>query len=194
METFKSLLQELDATLRQFNMPAYENLLPPLPDEEIDRNLKELGIEDEDVKALFQWKSGMRDEDGPLMMEFGGLITFDSIKSSIAFNKYYDPLLKPLISDNGEEMLLFNTKRGPHYGKLYLYSVLPLYIDYLVSYYDSLTAMVNTIIDGYKDEALVYDEERDWLDEDSRKFDKIAKNYNKNCVFWTDHDEVKPNE
>jgi len=188
METFKSLLQELDATLRQYNMPAYENLLPPLPDTEIDKNLQELGIDDEDLKALFQWKSGMGDENGPLMMNFGGLITFGSIKESIDFNEYFDPLLIPLISDNGEEMLLFNSKPGPHYGKLYLFSIAMLLIEHPMGYYDSLTAMVKTTIQAYKENIYKYEKGSNMVDIDFDKFFTIAKINNPNSIYWTEPD------
>ena len=191
MVTFTSLLQELDGTLRHYNMAAYENLLPPLPDTEIDKNLKELGIYDADLKALFQWKSGMRDEHGPLMMQHGGLITFDSIKSSIDFNEYYDPHLIPLISDNGEEMQLFNSKPGQHYGKLYLFSVPTLYIEHPVSYYDSLASMVKTTIVAYKEKAYEYDQESDWLDMNIDKFYAIAKRHNTHSVYWTIFNKLK---
>jgi hypothetical protein len=191
MEPFKMLLDKLDAALREYNPIAYENLRPPFPDAVIDKNLGELGISDENVKALFQWKGGMKYENGCRMMLFGGLLTFDSIKESIEFNEYYDPLLIPLISDNGEEMLLFNSKPGSHYGKLYFYSVPELYIEHPVSYYDSLNTMVQTTIKAYSKKAYEYNTDRNRLDIEGHKFDEIAKNYNKNCVYWTTYNPLK---
>jgi len=190
MDSFETLLQKFDATLLRHNMAAYENLLPPLSDQEIDKGLKEIGIDDENVKALFQWKSGMENNRLCQMMDYGGLLSFDSIKYQISVNKYYDPRLVPLISDNGEEMLLFNTNPGPHYGKLYLFSVPQLYIDYPVSIYDSLPAMLETTIELYDTGAFKYDRAENWLDINFDEYYLITKKHNKDCVFWTEHDEV----
>jgi len=197
MQTFESLLDDLDHTLREYNMAAYENLLPPLPDAEIDENLMQLGIEDENVKSLFQWKGGVRDENGYFMMKYGVLLTFSSIKGSVEFNNAheakYSSKLIPLISDNGEDMLLFNTNPGPHYGKLYLFSVPMLLIEEPVSYYDSLYSMVQTTIDAYKEKAYMHDDSA-MLDMDEDKFESIAKKYNKVSVYWKYIDSDLPDD
>ena len=54
MKTFKSLLAELDAVLRKYNPIEYKKLQPPLSDEEIEKKLSELGINNPNVKAFFQ--------------------------------------------------------------------------------------------------------------------------------------------
>jgi len=187
METLKSLLEELDATLRQYNMAAYENLLPPFRDIIINKEMEEIGIDDENVRALFRWKGGMQHENGPLIMNHGSLITFESIKVLIDVNEYYDPLLIPLISDNGEQILLFNTKAGKHYGKIYLFSNSSLLIEHPASYYDSLSAMIKTTIEAYKQWAYQYDEDDSGcLNINFDKFFSIARKNNPNSVYWTD--------
>jgi len=191
MDTIKLLLQELGDTLRQYNPAAYENLMPPFTNEEIDTNLKKIGIEDENVKKMFQWKSGIKNEHNYRMMQFGGLLTFNSIKESISLNDYFDHSLIPLISDDEGEMLLFNKNSGPHYGKLYLFSVGSLYINHPISYYDSLYSMMRTVIDAYKKNAYEYDKENDWLDINDYQLAEIAKNYNPNSAYWTDHNVLK---
>ena len=90
MSSFSSLILELDATLQQYNVATYQNLLPPLSDEEIDKGLQELGINDENIKSLFRWKSGIRDSKLSQMMDYGSLLKFDEIKYLISSNKYYD--------------------------------------------------------------------------------------------------------
>ena len=192
MNSFESLILEFDATLQQYNMATYQNLLPPLSDEEMDKNLKELGINDENVKSLFQWKSGMRDSKLSQMMDYGSLLKFDDIKYLVSSNKYYDKHLVPLISENGEEIILFNTNPGPHYGKLYLFSVAQLYIDYPVSIYCSLPSMLETTVELYRTGGYQYDSKDNWLTIDFDKYNTVAQKLNTGCVYWTEHDEVIP--
>jgi hypothetical protein len=192
MSSFESFILELDATLQQYNVATYQNLLPSLSDEEIDKGLQELGINDENIKSLFRWKSGIRDSKLSQMMDYGSLLKFDEIKYLISSNKYYDKCLVPLISENGEEILLFNTNPGPHYGKLYLFSVAQLYIEYPVSIYCSLSSMLETTIELYRTGGYQYDSKDNWLTIDFDKYDIVAKKLNTGCVYWTEHDEVIP--
>ena len=91
-------------------------------------------------------------------------------------------------------MLLFNTKLGKHYGKLYFYSVPYLYIDYPISYYDSLAAMIQTTIDAYKLKIYSYDDKEIWLYVDNQKFNELAKKNNGNSTYWTEHDTFREEE
>ena len=191
MQTFKSLLEELDATLKKYNMQEYEKLQSPLPTKEIDEYLKEIGINDEKVKALFQWKNGEKEDSYCQMMEYGGLQSLELIKERVMTNKTYDPSLIEIISDNGEESILFNNKIGSHYGKLYMYSVGQLYIGHPISYFDSLETMVKTIIEAYKTEAFKYDAENEWLNISFEKFASIAQKINKKSVYWKKHNRLK---
>ena len=77
MQTFKTLLKELDATLRKYNIHEYEKLQPSLSDIEIDEYLEEIGIADENIKSLFQWKNGEREDSYCQMMEYGACNLFN---------------------------------------------------------------------------------------------------------------------
>ncbi|OIQ97454.1 hypothetical protein GALL_204640 [mine drainage metagenome] len=195
MKTFKSLLQELDTTLRNYNIVEYNKLQPPLPDKEIDKSLKDLGIIDENVKALFQWKNGEKEDSYCQMMECGGLLSLQEIKEDKEsyLSDCYASSFIPIISE-GEQKILFNNKSGSHYGKLYLYSVPCLYIDYPISYYDSLETMVTTIIEAYKKNAYAYNLESNWLDIDHEKFREIAKKNNKKSTYWKKHNPLAEEE
>ncbi|MBG9377712.1 hypothetical protein I5907_15830 [Panacibacter sp. DH6] len=193
-QTFKSLLEELDGTLKNYNMQDYEKLQSPLPDKEIDEYLRELKINDENLKALFRWKNGEKENSYCQMMEYGGLQSLKSIKESQSSFKLYDPLLIEIITDNGEESILFNNKPGTHYGKLYMYSVPQLYIEQPISYFDSLEAMVKTIIEGYKEKAFKRKTQKKRLHIDYDKFAAIAKKINKKSAYWKKHNPLKPEE
>lgn len=194
MATIKSLLQEFGDTLRRYNPFEYEKLQPPLTDKEIDKSLIEIGISDENIKALFQWKNGEKEDSYCQMLSFGGLQSLEAIKQVRSTDRPYDSRLVEIISDNGEESLLFNTNPGPHYGKFYMYSVHRLYIDYPISYFDSLEAMLKTVIESYKKKAYLYDTQKNRLKILNDKFVSIAKKNNKNSAFWTNHNLLREEE
>lgn len=186
---FKSLLYELDASLRRYNPSAYETLRPPLPEQEIDRHLEELGIADEQVKVLYSWKSSGANDDEVSMTSVGGLLGFDDIETWKGYlSDTCDPCLVPLFG-NDSDGYLFNTRKGPHYGKLYFFSVSCLYIDHPISIFDSLPAMVQTLIEAY--EQGVYESGADgWLEIDSRRFTDIALRMSPEAAFWKEHDPL----
>lgn len=194
MTDTRLLLKELDATLRNYNHIEYQKLQPPLPDEEIDNYFDKFGVIDKGLKALYQWKNGEKEDSYCQMMMYGGMQSLEAIEKSFLFDIPYDSFLLEIISDNGEERLLFNKKQGKHYGKLYMYSVPSLYIDFPISYFDSLDAMLRTTIEAYKNEAYIYDNERQWLNKDYHKYEAIAKSFNKNSAYWTNHNPLKQEE
>ncbi|MFL9483976.1 hypothetical protein ACI6Q2_14450 [Chitinophagaceae bacterium LWZ2-11] len=187
MEDFKHLLNELDEVLQKYNPDEYGKLQAPLPDDIINSKLQKAGINDDNVKAWFQWKNGEQEDTYAQIMECSGVLSLDDVEKYSNGNRF-NPLLKPLFSE-GDFMFLFNTNLGPHYGKLYFYSVACLYIDYPISYYDSMEDMVKTIIEAYRVGAYKY--ENDWLDVEESQFNNIAKSYNKNSVYWRSHNPLK---
>jgi len=191
MTETKLLLAELDTVLRKYNIVEYTKLQPPLPDEEIDKYFEEFGIEDEDLKALYQWKDGEQADSYSKLMKNGGIQSLQEVKKYLSFDKLYDTDLLEIISDNGEEALLFNKREGPHYGKLYFYSVPCLYIEHPISYFDSINAMLRTTIEAYKEGAYQYDDKARWLNIDRSKFATIAKKININSRYWTKHDPLR---
>jgi hypothetical protein len=194
MAEIKLLLDELDIILKKYNTVEYEKLQPPLSDKEIDSYFEELGINDENLKALYQWKNGEKEDSYCQMMMYGGLQSLQEIKRCSLLDNPYDASLVEIISDNGEERLLFNKKHGRHYGKLYMYSVHDLYIDFPISFFDSLDAMLRTTIEAYQVEAYRYDNARKWLNIDFDKFEIIAKEFNKNSAYWTNHNPLREEE
>ncbi|MDE3145179.1 MAG: hypothetical protein KGL19_13560 [Bacteroidota bacterium] len=195
MNSFKLLLQELDTTLRTYNIVEYHKLQPPLPDKEIEKKLNDLGIIDENVKALFQWKNGEKEDSYCQIMECGGLLSLQEIKEDKKsyLSDCYAPTFIPIVSE-GEQKILFNNKQGSHYGKLYFYSVPCLYINHPISYYDSLESMLRTTIEAYKNKAYKYDVKNNWLDIDRDLFDLIAKKINIKSAYWKKHNPLQEEE
>jgi hypothetical protein len=191
MQAFVKLLQEFGAVLSKYNPGAYKNLAPPLQDAEIEKNLRELNIKDENAKTLYLWKGGVQKEGGYLMMPFGELLTFGTIKEIIQGNDIYDSLLKPLISDNGEEIVLFNTKQGKHYGQLYLFSVPSLYLTHPIRCFDSLYSMIETTVEAYKENIYQFGKESKRLRIDWDKLTNLANKYNPKSTLWTNHNPLQ---
>jgi hypothetical protein len=187
------LLEEFDFTLKKHNKIAYEKLEQPLPKSVILNTLKEFGLaQDKDLNKLYNWKSGTKVECKFHMMKFGNLLNFSEVKELVAYNSDYDPALIPIIGE-GDAYLLFNSKKGQHYGKLYLFCPSLLYIQYPISCFDSISTMLETNINAYRqniytcdiDGTLIYD-----LD----LFSDLARKYNKVSTFWRDHDAIRPEE
>ena len=187
MNSFKLLLEKLDATLRRYNFDNYKKLQPPLPESEINSYLKSLGIKDENFKLLFSWKNGFdfrtEGKTRTQMFDRGALLTLEYILECKNDDKEdWEKTYIPLISTNDGDCLLFNNKKGKDYGKLHLYSVSALFIDNPASFYDSIYTMM--AIKAYERKILVYSSNDNWLYEDFEEFHRLAKKYNKLSDFW----------
>lgn len=170
-----------------------KNFCPPLSSDEVKEKLYGLGIRDDDFIAFYNWKNGQREDSYCEMIEYGGPFSIEEIYEAIAGYHNYDPMLVPLISE-GEQMLLFNKKPGNNYGKIYFYSVPQLYSDFPISYYDSITSMIETTIVAYKKGLYIYDFNRNKLRFDYYKLHDFIKSMNPQSKFWTDHNSLNHEE
>ncbi len=190
MQTFKALISELDSVLKTYNPVEYKKLQPPLPDDCVNKYLNEINITDQCFKALFQWKNGEEDSSYCQMTSDGGLQSLETIMQSKMFDKPYADSFIEVLSDNGEQSVLFNNRPGKHYGQLYFYSI-GLYMKYPISYYDSLETMIQTIIKAYTTGAYEYNNEKQFLNVNFDSFSLIAKQFNKSSIFWKAHNPLK---
>lgn len=192
----KKLIEKLDIVLRNKIPAEYTKLKPPLANQEIEEWMEILEVKDDNFKAMYQWKNGEEEDSFCQMTERGSLISLNEIKETLDhyLNGVTNPSLIPLISE-GSEILLFNNKKSSkHYGKLYLYSVGLLYIDYPITCYDSIEAMLKTVIESYETGVFSYDNENSFLDVDFKKFRIIAKRYNPESKYWQPHDPLQHEE
>lgn len=188
MSNFETLLAEFDKTLKQFSPNMYSRLQPPLPNSDIQRLLKSVGIEDEDVYSLYQWKNGVSNESERSMI-FDFECTMLNLEKVEQLKKNYkldsnemEGLV--ILFDNEEDCLLFNTNRGEDYGKLHLYSVPLLSIESPLPYFDSLSSMLKTTTEQYKQGGLVYDEGSNFLLSHSEINIKIYETFNPKSDFY----------
>ena len=189
MNSFKLLLEKFDVTLRKYNLDNYKKLQPPLPENEIDNYLNELGVKNENFKLLFRWTNGFDCSQGEKtrskIFDRGALLSLEYITELTNDDiDIWKKTFVPLVSTGDGDYLLFNNKKGKDYGKLHLYSVAALFIDNPVSFYDSIYAMIETTIKAYEKKILVYDANENWLDENFEEFHKLGKKYNKLSDFW----------
>lgn len=191
---FNNLLIEFDNILKQYNPVEYKKLLDPLSPNEVEIRLVQLGIEDIDFRSFYNWKNGERKDTFCEMMEYGGPLSLTTIKETISESYYpYNRSLIPFISE-GEEMLLFNIQKGRNYGKIYLFSPPQLYIDFPISYYDSIFSMIKTTIIAYQKKIYKYDFIKNRFQCNYYELHEQIKKMNPNSVFWSDHDPLHPEE
>jgi hypothetical protein len=189
MDRFKLLLAQFDNTLKQFNLSNYEKLYSPLSNKEVVYQLQQLGVNNENLTSLFNWKNGYDPaKDAENLCQIFDIGTLLSIEFIIEIQKmwagiYWTNYFIPLITDSTGQYILYNNKRGLNYGKLYLYST-SMFGDELVGYYDSIYAMINTTVEAYEQNIFTYDPVRDWLDIDYNKYHSVAKKINNNSKFW----------
>ena len=190
MQNITGLLILFDNTLRESNLKNYQLLYSPLNEEQIDFYFNKLGIEDNDLKALYMWKNGFNPDDNiGVFCQIFEYYSFLSLESALEFmyasrkQKIWADNFIPLVTDTTGQYLLFNNEKNDNYGKLYLYSVSSLIIE-PISYYDSIHTMLETTIEAYLQGAMIYDVNEDWLEIDFKKLRKIAEKLNIDSEYW----------
>jgi len=191
MNEFELLLQNLDEVLQRKNLQNYQRLNEPLPEDKRDEFFRELDILDHNFATLFSWKNGydldIFTKERCQICQFGSFFSLRFIAHSIAINKkepMWGDYFIPILGDTAGDSILFCNKKGRTYGKLYLFSVSLLHTD-PVGYFDSLSSMVETIIEAYQQDALTYSAEENWLNVNTGKYWEIASNINKHSKYWT---------
>jgi hypothetical protein len=191
----EELLKDFDEILKAYNFKNYEKLNQP--SHQIDLYLEKLGIDDSDLKLLYQWKNGNDLDDISKMhcqiFDFGSFLSLDSIlvfQEFYSASKLWDDYFIPVISPGDGDFILFNNKKeSEDYGKLHLFSVALLFIEKPISYYDSLSALIQTTIECYRCKAFTYNDEDDWLNIDVGKHRAIAEKINIQSKYWALKDD-----
>jgi hypothetical protein len=182
----KALFKTLDKTLRKYNPVNYAKLQAPLPGFKIDEILEKLGIDDADLKSVFQWKNGVDMSRGlgnrDQIFHFGVLKPLERVLDSANNFPNEDPDLIEIIVDIGGDALLFNRNKDSHYGMIFLESTSLLC--FAEPYYDSLRSMIETTCKAYECGAFTYDTEKGYLEQDVDEYWKIAAELNPNADYW----------
>lgn len=191
-----SIIQQLlkfDQELRFNNNIEYQKLQPPLSKIEIKGYLQRVALDNTDLFDIYLWKNGAKIQDDCRIMKHGAFVPIESLVTNELHkdNPYYDQDLITII-DDAEEKLLFNSKSNSlQFGKIYLFSVPLLYIDFPISIYDSLYAMMETNTLAYEKGIYKYDSEKKYLHCDYKQYAKIAKQINNGSMYWKEHDPLR---
>lgn len=189
MDSLKLLIKKLDSALQQYNPLNYVKLLSPLPSEKLLYHLAELSINEKDFELLYKWKNGIDftkyESPRDRLFDFGMLLPLEEILNYKNGNfDYWDSKFVPLIATNDGDYLLFNNGRGKEHGRLHLYSPALLFIDKPISYYDSISTMIETTVKAYEQKILQFNFQENWLKKDFKAFRQLSKKINKNSDYW----------
>ncbi len=192
MRELNKLIKEFEATLKKYNLLNYEKLYNPLPEENLNNYLNQLGINDTRFKELFQWRNGFDIDINPnnicQIFEMDTFLSLETIARKMAVNENYKlwaAFFIPLMANSTGEYILFNSNfNSSSYGQLYLYSE-SLLIFEPVSCYDSISSLINITIVAYKEGIFKYDPIDDWLDINILKYNELARRLNKDAKYWT---------
>jgi len=192
MRKMNRLISNLDSVLKEKNLSNYEKLSPPLQESEINDLLNRLNVNSNDFKMLYEWKNGFDPDEKVIgacqIFNLDTMLPLNWILKKVRINEtnpIWDDSFIPLITDSTGQFLLFNNRVGNNYGKIHLYSVSLFFIEEPISYYDSIASMIETTIEAYNAGALKYDSDEEWLDEDTMKFNQIARKINDNSNYWS---------
>jgi hypothetical protein len=189
MLEFKKILEKFDKTLQKYNPQNYAKLQPPLPTQEIDIFLDKLNLTHPDFRMLYEWKNGV-DLSGGLAAKddifgFGVLFPLASVLDFVEKYPHKNPHMISMIGDiNGNGLLFNNDRQSVDYGKIFVFSVSLLSIDDPYSYYDSLSAMLETLTKAYQTGIYKYDDFDDSLEIDGHRFWDMAKKLNPGSTYW----------
>ncbi len=189
MKSFNLLLKEFDLILTKYNTINYRKLKDSLPNDEVLSYLNKLKVIDSNFKSLYNWKNGNDVNDIAVMrcqiFNFGSMISLNSISFFMNTSElYWDPFFIPLVANGDGDYLLYNNENESDHGKLHLFSPSLLFIEEPITYYDSISSLLETTIEAYKQSALIYDSKEDWLDIDIDKYYEIAKQINIKSKYW----------
>lgn len=188
-------IQDFDKCLKENANFLYEKLQKPREEHEIVHVLNELGIKDalatSQLIALYSWKDGIEynTSEYTSLYDFGSrgvllplkFVTFLSAQTDI-----YDwpPETIPIIGDYSGDYLVFDTnKNSPGYLMLLLHSKSELSLSPMLTYFDSLLSMMDTLIACYDKEAFRYINESG-LETDFDEVIDISKKLNPRSNYW----------
>ncbi len=193
MKELKSLLSKLYQVLLKKESILPKLLQEPISRKEIDKLIENLDIViSEDVYELFGWKNGIRTSDdyfiGQLwIFPLGG---FFPIEDSIERYNYYagkdgywsKSMFLLFESGGGEMYLLECDENSPNYGIIFKHSIGAIDYDVIITAYDSLSALIRTVIECYEKD--IYFLSTTGVESNFDLELEVAKRNNPNSELW----------
>ncbi|WP_291913296.1 SMI1/KNR4 family protein [Chitinophaga sp. CB10] len=191
----KQALDQITSYLLKYDAYVLEILQPGISEAEIKTQIDKIGINlPLSVYDLYKWRNGIRDiyENNfsrQIFFDFGIFFSLESAidlyKSDSIENKYWSRSYFPVFTNGGGDFLLLNIDElSGEWGMIYLFSpAINLSID-PVSIYDSIEAMVDSILLCYNKGAYFF-ENRELLIDTNLEFE-ICEQRNPRSLYWKD--------
>lgn len=193
----ESLLETLEGILKNFGSAALQYLNPPLSSDTALHSFvsSRFGVKEVpgDLLKLYKWHNGTKvlaaDEDvRPLWLaDELALCSFDTIDAELNADEIYSfasEQLMPVFTSFFGEVLAIDLKS--QHGQLIYCSTSDYEIPSKISKFDSIPALLETIIEHYKSGCYLYDEE-EYLELDFDKYDEymeIGERLNPHSDYW----------
>jgi len=158
MPDLKHLLTELEKILRGYNAPIVKKLGPGLSEKIISEMFAKIGMRNEDLIVLYNWKNGISYSEEWKIGEFDffGFGTFISLEDAIENYEYLSDLsgqkyLLPLFTNGAGDYVFFDGDRESiNFERLLFYSPPINLSGEAVPVYDSLQVFLKTTIECYQ--------------------------------------------
>ncbi|SFM74493.1 hypothetical protein SAMN05428949_0642 [Chitinophaga sp. YR627] len=191
MNDFWFLANKLEKILCENAEFLYQKLQVPLEPSMIQSFLSTCNAFDPQLEEFFAWKNGIpyNVSDYTLRYDFSSQGVFlplsFAVSLSDSFKSYglWPEYLFPLVGNYSGDYLLYDLRIDePTYGMLFLFSKSALSLDPMMTYCDSITAMLSTIIACFENGAFRYGKEG--LDIDFDLMIEINKRNNPASSYW----------
>jgi len=168
MSSITKLLNELLIEIKNTQSLVPILLFEGLNRAQIDDMINGLGIQlPEEVYELYEWKNGTALSSSLIPHEswLFPLGTLSSLEDSIdryqhqmERDEYWTPNLFILFADDGGEMFLIDfDENSPTYKMIYKHSYFSVDYEVTITCFDSLEALIKTVIEWFKEKACFYD-------------------------------------
>jgi hypothetical protein len=188
---FEQLLAELETSLRNSKAPILDRLNHGNRDEETTRIFGLLSIPNV-VIDLYRWKNGTKIDTQSKIGEnwlFRMGMFMSSERAIECYRKKagssWDLGLLPLFESRGGEYYLIDLNSDSrNFGKILFHSIGAVDFDTIITIYDSLEALFETILECFNQSAYHYDPEVKTLEFEPILERNIAKKHNPKSEYW----------
>jgi len=192
-DRFQGLLKNLNALLNSIHAPILKRLNKGITTEDASRVFGDLQFPEE-VFQLYNWHNGMALEEKGKIGEFwlfslGAILPAEMAmkiyKMKVGNDKYWDIDKFPLFESRGGEYFLIDIdKNRETYGMIFLYSVGAVDFEVIISMYDSLESLFETIIRCFQQGAYFYNHITKTLGFNPDLERAIVRKYNPRADYW----------
>ena len=193
MGELNNILVEFDRCLSRYCAAMHQRLGRPLDSSVVANLLNKENINDDLLTEYYGWRNGIaydltKPTNAFQFCSFGVMPTLEfAYDTFVSYTEDgdWERAFFPIVASYGGEFLLFNhDRKDEEYGKIFLYSIPLLSISPPISYFDSLSAMLESFIQCYEKKAFEYDSDNFSFSVDIDKYFDIVSTLNPNSQYW----------